>query len=158
MRNDMFFSMVSHYHAACVKHPYFADFWTENAHELYERDAREKKNAIKRLSEIGEVSARLVLYAELAEVFEAITRGDYGQAREEIFDAIAVLMRMVDVIDGAAKFGNPRKVDRRCANNDCRNNDSRGVCMRKGGRCRCGNCPKWDGCTVANTILKVVAK
>jgi len=139
--------ICAHYYHAMKKHPYFADKWTENDHDHYALEAESKKRAIKARAEIGDVSARLVLQAEIAEVFEAITRGDLAQAKEEIFDTIAVLLRMKNVIDGVERFGDPaKKICRKCSNHDCYCNDSRGVCLRIGGVCACANCAQFDAC------------
>lgn len=137
--------LVEHYRKACQKHPYFADFWTKNSNKFFRRNAEDLKACINHNSKTGEVSTRCVLEAEIFEIYEAITRGDMRQAREEIFDAMAVLIRMIDIIDGVRKFGRPQ-VERKCNRFDCAKNDSRGVCLRKNGVCSCFACVSFDEC------------
>lgn len=44
-----------------------------------------------------------------AEVCNAIARGDNAHAVEECYDTIAVLLRMVDVLEGRQCLGKPEK-------------------------------------------------
>lgn len=131
-----------HYKHACDKHPYFADrFYTPIAGEpptdcLLAGARAALEGAIRE----GCVDVFMVLNCETCEIAEAYARGNMEQAREECLDAIAVLMRMVDVIDGLQPLGNPdapkkQITDRRCGTLDCHCNDSRGVCLRVGGVC-----------------------
>lgn len=131
-----------HYKHACDKHPYFADrFYTPIAGEpptdcLLAGARAALEGAIRE----GCVDVFMVLNCETCEIAEAYARGNMEQAREECLDAIAVLMRMVDVIDGLQQLGNPdapkkQITDRRCGTLDCHCNDSRGVCLRVGGVC-----------------------
>lgn len=48
-----------------------------------------------------------LLNCEVWEVHEAIMKGDTAQAVEECYDAIAVLLRVVDVLEGRQKLGKP---------------------------------------------------
>ena len=57
------------------------------------------------------LSAEAVLNCELAEVYEAYARGDTAHAVEECYDAIAVLLRMIDVLEGRQALGDPAKED-----------------------------------------------
>jgi len=146
--NSLIGDIATHYHHACEKHPYFADKWTNEDHQFFEEFMKLEKEILAECARHGEMTTRMVIDAEIAEVFESITGGDMQQAREEIFDTIAVLLRMVDVIDGFQKFGNPVCVERSCKNHVFSCNDSRVACLKKGGVCGCQNCCGDDTCTL----------
>ena len=131
-----------HYKHACDKHPYFADvfFHLGEGEEPPKQFLECCRGMIAHAKAVGKLDTIHVLNCEIAEVIEAYARKDMEQAREECLDAIAVLMRMVDVIDGLQQLGNPdapkkQITDRRCGTLECRCNDSRGVCLRVGGVC-----------------------
>lgn len=118
--------MWTHYRHAKEKHPFFADRVmvpgiipiTENcgminailihrrnkaAKKLWNDLAKQKKRAIKRTP-----SVENVLDAELYELYAAVANGDLKQARYEIFDAIAVLLRLDEEMEdilGQKKVG-----------------------------------------------------
>lgn len=48
-----------------------------------------------------------ILSEEAYEIFEAINNGDTAHAVEECYDAIAVLLRTIDVLEGRQKLGKP---------------------------------------------------
>lgn len=106
-----------HYQHACEKHPFFAnrimdpypllvipnasEEWQEltmkhnkRTIELHQRLATVKKKGIK-----ADPSAENVLLAEIAEIWLAVAQGDLSQARYEIADAIAVLLRLDESLD-----------------------------------------------------------
>ena len=95
--------IFSHYRHAVEKHPWFCDdvcdidySWASMARSLkdyisYQAKLHDDKDKSYCL-------AKDVLNAEMAEIFAAYSRGDFAQARYEIFDAIAVLLRMDDMI------------------------------------------------------------
>ena len=101
--SDTFTEIRSHYSNAIAKHPWFCD---EVCHEDrgWELQAKHLKSYLVYCTERYEkgekpyCKAKDVLDAEMAEVFAAYSRGDFAQARYEIFDAIAVLLRMDDMI------------------------------------------------------------
>jgi len=144
--------IFDHYINAVSEHPYFADLWTESDNAFFEDLSRENEKNVRILSEHGELTVRLVLDKEISDFFAALTRGDMAGARDKVLDTIAVLMRMIDVIDGLERFGCPAKDEprsndgRSCSNYDCRDNDRDGSCSRKEGMCRCGNCTGWAKC------------
>lgn len=98
----------AHYAHAQEKHPHFADKVCEMPADFFEFMAKFKKEEAERA---GEIKAYDVLMAEIDELFAELMRGDMTRAREEAFDAIAVVLRIIDVIDGRAKFGAPKKED-----------------------------------------------
>ena len=89
-----------HYNHACEKHPHFADVICKpNSLTDWRRDAAVLKAQIQAFETRGEdVTAHGVLMAELYEVFAAYCDGDIAQARYEVLDAIAVLLRMDDML------------------------------------------------------------
>lgn len=103
--------IINHYHHACEKHPFFADrFYTaipgEPPTDCLLAGARAAlKGAINQHC----VDVFMVLNCETCEIADAYANGSVAQAREECLDAIAVLMRMIDVLDGLQQLGNPAK-------------------------------------------------
>ena len=95
--------IFSHYRHAVEKHPWFCETFCTNEYR-WELSAKQLKSYLKyctKRHEEGEkpyCGAKDVLDAELAEIYAAYSRGDFAQARYEIFDAIAVLLRMDDMI------------------------------------------------------------
>lgn len=105
--NSIMGDIAVHYKHACDKHPYFADrFFTPIAGEPpTDCLLAGARAALRAAINEGCVDAFMVLNCETCEIAEAYARGNMEQAREECLDAIAVLMRMVDVIDGLQKLG-----------------------------------------------------
>ena len=103
--------IVEHYCHARANHPYFADlmFLDENDAE----DAKRYLGIVRTILNIerknGELYAETLVNCEVAEICEAISRGDKAHAVEECYDAIAVLLRMVDVMEGRQKLGKPKE-------------------------------------------------
>ena len=54
-----------------------------------------------------------LLNCEVWEVHDALLRGDNANAVEKCYDAIAVLLRVVDVIEGRQPLGNPNGGDKK---------------------------------------------
>ena len=93
-----------HFTHAKEKHPFFADRIMEpmpkdgcvlgeklkrKIVEFWENRAKNCKSVIAKLP-----SVENVLNAEVFEIFAAVAKGDLNQAHYEIFDAIAVLLRL----------------------------------------------------------------
>ncbi len=98
---NKFHSIVEHYNHACGKHPFFADtICVENVN--WKKDADDCKWLIQLKAKNKEqVTAHTVLMAELYEFFDAFCSGNYTKAHYEVLDAIAVLLRMDDMIRDA---------------------------------------------------------
>lgn len=97
---SMFGGIVKHYNHAGEKHPLFADEMCTDTD--WQGDADFCKRLIKGKVVLKEkVTAHAVLHAELCEIFAAFCSGNYEQARYEVLDAIAVLLRMDDMIRDA---------------------------------------------------------
>ena len=106
-------SIARHYHNAKTKHPYFADLVS-----LDEADAelaRRKLGIIRFLLQVeqkqGEVYAETLANCELAEAWEAYARGDKAAAVSECYDVIAVMLRIIDVIEGRQALGKPKTAE-----------------------------------------------
>ena len=108
---EVYLKIVEHYCHARAKHPYFADlmFLDENN----AADAKRYLGIIRTILSIerkkGELCAEALFNCEVAEICEAISRGDNAHAVDECYDAIAVLLRMVDVLEGRQKLGKPKE-------------------------------------------------
>lgn len=111
---------MKHYRRARAKHPYFADgiSYSERTGDDIKDPIRAKyadgllafmRRFVREASEMGCIMAECVLDCEIAEVYSALAHGDTAQAIEECYDAIAVLMRMIDVLQGRQALGKPRK-------------------------------------------------
>ena len=105
--------IAEHYFHARRKHPYFADlmFLDEN----YAEDAKRNLIIVRTLLsvelKVGKICAETLVDCEVAEICDAIVRGDNDHAVDECYDAIAVLLRMVDVLEGRQKLGKPKEGD-----------------------------------------------
>jgi hypothetical protein len=98
-----------HYEHANAKHPYFCDMITclsdvgADTHlDIYRATLA---------AEIGadSVEASTVLFCEYYEAIQAYTHGNTAAAVEECYDAIAVLLRTIDVLEGRQALGDPAK-------------------------------------------------
>ena len=95
-----------HYIHAREKHPYFADLFMDDAHILIAKHELEKRRRhLKSMIQLKEVTTLNVLRCEIYEIYEAAARNDKTQAIKECYDSIAVLLRMVDVLDGRQELG-----------------------------------------------------
>ena len=118
---------IVHYRHAREKHPYFADrlSYSERTGDdirdqfrarYADRLLRLRRRFIRNASEIGGLMAECVLECEIAEIYSALAHGDTANAVEECYDVIAVLMRMIDVLQGRQTLGKPNKDERRNGN------------------------------------------
>lgn len=118
---------MAHYVHAREKHPYFADRLSYS--ERIGDDIRDtirancadgllanKRRFIRKMSEAGCLVAECVLDCEIAEVYSALMHGDTAHAIEECYDVIAVIMRMIYVLQGRQALGKPNKDKRRNGN------------------------------------------
>ena len=109
-----------HYLHAKEKHPYFSDalFASQLKYCLLEKDEERKflceclREA--RANNLGDAYDGNVLWSNLLdeekwEVLLALIDGDTAAAVEECYDAIAVLLRVIDVLEGRQKLGRPEE-------------------------------------------------
>lgn len=104
--------IAEHYCHAKRKHPYFADrlfLWNDNDAEEAKRYLESVRMLLNIERKQGTVYAETLANCEVAEVCDAISRGDKAAAVDECYDAIAVLLRVVDVLEGRQVLGNPNK-------------------------------------------------
>lgn len=103
-----------HYLHAKKKHPYFCDrmlpAWAEcNIKELVRRALDDRRASLKAREQDGNLVWNYVLDCDVWEVSDAIVNGDIPHAIEECYHAIAVLLRVVDVLEGRQTLGKPKK-------------------------------------------------
>lgn len=90
-----------HYLHACAKHPVFADALCEDLPSAPRKRGQSgpRYRAMRDgASARGECTPSHVLLAEMGEVLDACFDGDYGQAEEELYDCVAVIMRWMDMV------------------------------------------------------------
>lgn len=102
-----------HYLNAIEKHPYFCDvLFRENRKRVDGGHNRHlelcRKNIVERIRE-SEADFLDVAECEVAEAFAAYCNGDVPQTIEEVYDVIAVLLRVVDVLQGRQALGRPKE-------------------------------------------------
>lgn len=103
--------VAKHYAHAREKHPYFCDtmcrpcFPFDHVAFLLE----DYRNRIAHTMSTRQVLWVDLLGCEAYEALEAICKGDKAQAVEELYDAVAVLLRAIDVLEGRQTLGKPKK-------------------------------------------------
>lgn len=124
--SDKVYAIEKHYLEAREKHPYFCDGITggdvyglvsENSHkwsyhgqhEYYSSELRLRRDEVLHRSKNRTLKAERVLACEYHEMLEAYARRDTAAAVEECYDAIAVLLRVVDVLEGRQELGRPKE-------------------------------------------------
>lgn len=98
-----------HYIRAKEKHPYFCD-------ALFPRWMPSEERGERIDATLGCVREEMkkhgedvydVLFEEVYEILEAANNGDTAHAVDECYDAISVLLRTIDVLEGRQKLGKP---------------------------------------------------
>lgn len=110
-------NILKHYAHAKEKHPYFCDKLAPVDLDKEDKEVLiDYREAVKEcLSDIrsdievlikkDELDWNDLVRCELWEVDEAIANGDTAHAVEECYDAISVLLRTIDVLEGRQKLG-----------------------------------------------------
>ena len=101
--------IIEHYEHAVKKHPYFADkFYID---DIIDPDEclRVVRSELRYNSSIGNVDTLDVLKCEIMEIMSAQKHGEVEHAKEECYDAIAVLLRMIDVLENRQPLGKPKE-------------------------------------------------
>ena len=107
----------AHYDHAREKHPYFCDMIMPNWITQDERDFTIAKRLTDLRRQIQEQVKRscvmwdTLLDCEVWEAHEAMSIGHPELAVEECYDAIAVLLRVIDVLEGRQELGRPERGD-----------------------------------------------
>lgn len=104
-------NILKHYAHAKEKHPYFCDSLYPKDYTRDEARCRCKaelstcRELIKEQISYEVLQWDLLLNCEVWEAHEAIANGDTANAVEECYDAISVLLRTIDVLEGRQKLG-----------------------------------------------------
>lgn len=106
MNHEIIEKIKAHYHHAREKHPYFCDNLTihPRAYMLSKIRANLNEQILR-----GDVYLNTILDCELVEAQEALNYRDTAAAVEECYDVIAVLLRIIDVLEGRQQLGDPAK-------------------------------------------------
>lgn len=109
MKPEIIEKIKQHYSHAQQKHPYFCDMITclsecgANTHlDIYRATLAAEMN-------VGAVESGTLLLCEYHEAIQAYMKGDTAASVEECYDAIAVLLRTIDVLEGRQALGDPAK-------------------------------------------------
>ena len=116
MPDNFAFNAASHFLKALRKHPRFADAlfdprerWGEVGAAAIRDHAEACLHSYREAIKIGTcdemLTAKTLLLCEVFEAYFANTRGDAAACVEELYDAVAVLMRMIAVVEGKQKLG-----------------------------------------------------
>lgn len=94
--------VAEHYEHAKEKHPFFAHglFLEGDSASDAEHTLAQMRMCLKHEKNENNVLAETVLNCEISEAAQAYASGDKAHAVEECYDSIAVLLRMIDAIDG----------------------------------------------------------
>lgn len=101
--------VAKHYAHAREKHPYFCDMITCLSKDGANTHLDIHRSTLAAEVENNRVEVGTVLMCEFYEAIQAYTHGDTARAVDECYDAIAVLLRTIDVLEGRQKLGNPEK-------------------------------------------------
>ena len=99
MRNKI----TEHVNKAYLKHPIFVDRLPAKTPQAAEANLALCREQLARKKELLLVEPDDLLTCEMAEVWEAYAKGDIDNAIDEIYDAIAVLMRLVARLEAEKK-------------------------------------------------------
>lgn len=99
--------MYKHYAHAREKHPYFCDIITCLSESGADTHLSVYRATLAEEIEAEAVEPGTLLGYEFYEAMQAYTHGDTAHAIEECYDAIAVLLRTIDVLEGRQKLGKP---------------------------------------------------
>ena len=104
----------AHYDHAKEKHPYFCDSLYQKDYTLDMAQLRcraelsECRELIKKQIRCEVLQWDSLLNCEVWEAHEAVANGDNSAAVEELYDAVAVLLRTIDVLEGRQALGRPK--------------------------------------------------
>ena len=98
-----------HYMHAKEKHPHFCDMITSLSETDVETFLSVHRSGLEMAEKAGDVEVSSLLHCEFYEAMQAYTHGDTAAAIEECYDCIAVLLRVVDVLQGCQALGRPKE-------------------------------------------------
>ena len=117
MPDNFAFNAASHFLKAVRKHPRFADELFDNCERKMsvcadndhlrevECDLEETREDIYLSACGGTLEARCLLSCEIEEAHIEHLKGNAAACVDELYDAVAVLMRMIAVVEGKQKLG-----------------------------------------------------
>ena len=102
-----------HYDHAREKHPCFCNHmipptWNK---ESVRDNLNFIRDHLRIQSESNDIHWDTVLQCEVMEIVDAIVNRELSDAVEECYDAIAVILRIIDVLEGRQPLGNPERGD-----------------------------------------------
>ena len=109
MPDNFAFNAASHFLKALRKHPRFADMlFGNNVLDDAEYRLRCDRSKIAYYANNGWLDGTMLAKCEVAEATVAYLQGDNSACVEELYDAVAVLMRMIAVVEGKQTLGGER--------------------------------------------------
>ena len=102
--------ILKHYNHALEKHPYFCDGILSPV-EDYNEALANQRSRLAAAKSCGMVAACDLVDCELLEAYAEAANGNTARAVEECYDAIAVLLRTIDVLEGRQKLGKLKRVE-----------------------------------------------
>ncbi len=100
-----------HYDHAREKHPYFCDklLVDQPVKNFYHGQLNSFRMRADVHARRGDLSPEIILNEEIAEIWDSIEANDIANAIEECYDSIAVLLRVIDVLEGRQPLGKPKE-------------------------------------------------
>lgn len=110
LNQRMVSSIERHYNHAKEKHLYFCDTLVPYMYSTEDSDGhlRVLRNVLKN-AKPGSFTMTDVINCEIEEMLNAIVHGETENAIEEAYDCIAVLLRVIDVLEGRQELGKPKE-------------------------------------------------
>ena len=113
---DFYDRAYDHYAKALRKHPRFADalfdpreLWGDGRASAIRDHAEACLHSYREAIKIGSIermlTAKTLMLCEMFEADLAHAQGDAAACVEELYDAVAVLMRMIAVVEGKQRLG-----------------------------------------------------
>ena len=115
MPDNFAFNAASHFLKAVRKHPRFADKLFYECESYYktkdaalaiaEDDLNDERQDLYLAQKTANVDSWSLISCEILEAYVAHLKGDKAACADELYDAVAVLMRMIAVVEGKQKLG-----------------------------------------------------
>jgi hypothetical protein len=109
MKPETIEKIKQHYEHAKAKHPYFCDIITCLSETGADTHLDIYRATLAAEIATNNVEASTLLKCEYYEAIQAYTKGNIPAAIEECYDTIAVILRLVDVLEGRQALGNPAR-------------------------------------------------
>ena len=104
--DDFYLKCAKHFLKAVRKHPRFADALFANPEVANaEKALADARRWLANLEAHGELDGAMLAMCEIDEAQLASAKGDAAATIGELYDAVAVLMRMIAVVEGRQKLG-----------------------------------------------------